>query len=66
MANAFAKVVLACDNPTIGLLNIGSEELKGNDTIKAANQIINEEYKTLNYKGYVEGDDILKLSLIHI
>jgi glycerol-3-phosphate acyltransferase PlsX len=60
MGNAFAKVVLACKNPTIGLLNIGSEELKGNDTIKAANQIINEEYPNLNYKGYIEGDDILK------
>ena len=60
MGNAFAKVALACANPTIGLLNIGSEELKGNDTIKAAHQIISEEYTELNYKGYVEGDDILK------
>ena len=60
MGNAFAKVVLQCDNPTIGLLNIGSEELKGNEVVKVAHQIINEEYKELNYQGYVEGDDILK------
>lgn len=60
MGDAFAKVVLEKDSPTIGLLNIGSEELKGNETIKEAQQLIQSRYKFLNYAGYVEGDDILK------
>ena len=55
MGDAFAKVVLECQNPTIGLLNIGSEELKGNEVVKVTHQIITEEYNYLNYHGYVEG-----------
>lgn len=43
-------------NPSIGLLNIGSEAIKGNDIVKKASQLIAET--SLNYKGFVEGDDI--------
>lgn len=60
MGDAFAKVVLAKDNPAIGLLNIGSEELKGNENVKEAHDLIRNDMKFLNYYGYVEGDDILK------
>lgn len=60
MGEAFARVVLEKENPTIGLLNIGSEELKGHDMIKEAQQLIQSKYKHLNYYGYIEGDDILK------
>lgn len=46
-------------NPTVGLLNIGSELIKGTEIIKSANRLISEcEY--LNYFGFVEGDDIYK------
>lgn len=43
--------------PSIGLLNIGSEAIKGNETIKQASQLI-AEFQHLNYTGFVEGDDI--------
>ncbi len=58
MASVLAEVVDKVKNPSIGLLNIGEEELKGNDQIKeAAKQIANSP---LNYYGFVEGDDIYK------
>ncbi len=42
--------------PSIGLLNIGSEAMKGNETVKAASQML--EKTSLNYVGFIEGDDI--------
>ena len=45
-------------NPTVGLLNIGSEELKGNDTVKRAGELLRAS--ALNFHGNVEGDDIYK------
>ncbi len=44
------------DNPTVALLNIGEEEIKGNDRVKQASALLEESH--LNYVGYVEGDDI--------
>ena len=43
-------------NPTVGLLNIGVEDIKGNDTIKAAAKLF--KHSALNYVGYIEADDI--------
>lgn len=45
-------------SPTVGLLNIGEEEIKGNDAIKNAARMLQES--SLNYVGFVEGDDIWK------
>lgn len=45
--------------PKVGLLNIGAEDIKGNEQVKQAAQIIKEN-KKINYIGYVEGDDIFK------
>lgn len=59
MGDAFAKVMLNKPKPTIGLLNIGSEEIKGNDTIKLASQILSNQ-KCLNFYGFIEADDITK------
>jgi glycerol-3-phosphate acyltransferase PlsX len=44
--------------PTIGLLNIGQEEIKGNEAVKGAHELLTGS--SLNYTGYVEGDDIYK------
>ncbi|WP_035014889.1 phosphate acyltransferase PlsX [Catenovulum agarivorans] len=44
-------------NPRIGLLNVGEEEIKGSDTIKKTARLLKED-KSLNYIGYVEGNDI--------
>ena len=45
-------------NPSIGLLNIGSEDIKGNEIVKKASKLIKESH--LNFYGNVEGDDIFK------
>jgi len=44
--------------PTVGLLNIGSEELKGNDVVKKAGELLRAT--PINFHGNVEGDDIYK------
>ncbi len=44
------------ERPTVGLLNIGQEEIKGNEQVKMADQLLRGS--SLNYVGYVEGDDI--------
>lgn len=45
-------------NPTVGLLNIGEEEIKGNETVKQAAELLRTS--GLNFYGNVEGDDIFK------
>lgn len=45
-------------SPTIGLLNIGAEDIKGNDLVKRAAELMRAS--DLNFHGYVEGDDIYK------
>jgi len=44
--------------PTVGLLNIGQEEIKGNEQVKGAHELLSRSTAELNYIGYVEGDDI--------
>lgn len=50
------KAVENISNPTVGLLNIGAEETKGNEQVKAAAKLL--ENSNLNYTGYVEGDSL--------
>ena len=45
-------------NPTVGLLNIGSEDIKGNEVVKQAGELLRASH--LNFYGNVEGDDIFK------
>ncbi|MFV9876088.1 MAG: phosphate acyltransferase PlsX [Rickettsiales endosymbiont of Dermacentor nuttalli] len=58
MGDAFAKVVLGLSNPTIGLLNIGSEDVKGNEVVKTASAMLKAENIPINFIGYIEGNDI--------
>jgi glycerol-3-phosphate acyltransferase PlsX len=58
MGSVLAQSVEGVEKPTVGLLNIGSEEMKGHETIKCASQLIADS--GLNYYGFVEGDDIYK------
>jgi glycerol-3-phosphate acyltransferase PlsX len=46
------------DHPTVGLLNIGSEDIKGNEVVKQAGELLKASH--LNFYGNVEGDDIFK------
>jgi glycerol-3-phosphate acyltransferase PlsX len=59
MGDAFARVMGVKGSPRVALLNIGSEELKGNEDIRLANATLKES-ELINYVGYVEGDDIYK------
>ena len=58
MGDAFAKTVLSLQSPKIGLLNVGSEELKGHDEVKEASAILRNTELGLNFYGFVEGNDI--------
>lgn len=58
MGDAYCRAVLKRDNPSIGLLNIGSEDIKGRDEIREAAQIIKESPLADKFKGFVESDDI--------
>jgi len=58
MGEAYYRALFHKDSPSIGLLNVGTEELKGNATIKAAHERLSNSELDLNYIGYVEGNDI--------
>lgn len=56
MGSALAAVVDNAESPRVGLLNIGSEDIKGNELVKEAGKML--EASSLDYIGYVEGDQI--------
>lgn len=58
MGEVFARAVLGLEQPTIGLLNIGSEDLKGNDSVRGAANILRESGLPIRFHGFVEGNDI--------
>lgn len=58
MGDVFARTVLGLTAPTIGLLNVGSEELKGDDRIRAAADILRDSPLGPQFQGFVEGHDI--------
>ncbi|MDA5194098.1 phosphate acyltransferase PlsX [Govanella unica] len=58
MGAAFARTVLGVPRPTVALLNVGVEELKGKDAVKAAGQTLKDSPLPFEFTGFVEGDDI--------
>ncbi|MBI5463175.1 MAG: phosphate acyltransferase PlsX [Gammaproteobacteria bacterium] len=58
MGSVLASAVHGLDKPRVGLLNIGEEEIKGNDQVKEAARLL--AGSSLNYIGFVEGNDIFK------
>lgn len=56
MGSETVTAVEGLDAPKVGLLNIGAEEIKGNEQVKGAHELLARS--SLNYIGYVEGDDI--------
>jgi len=58
MGEVFARIVLGKKKPSIGLLNIGSEEMKGKDSIKLAYTMLKNTTLPINFHGYVEGNNI--------
>jgi len=60
MGASLYKSLYPTQNPNVALLNIGSEELKGNETIKETFQILNEKKnKNFNFGGYIEGNELM-------
>jgi glycerol-3-phosphate acyltransferase PlsX len=62
MGSALVSVLSGNDNPTVGLLNIGEEAIKGNEIIKKTGELLRAAGKAgdLNFYGNVEGNDIFK------
>lgn len=60
MGADFFRTVKGVQNPTVGLLNVGVEDLKGNETVKNAAQIMRDVAMPFEFYGFVEGDDITK------
>ncbi|MCR4377351.1 MAG: phosphate acyltransferase PlsX [Rhodospirillales bacterium] len=58
MGEVFARHVLHIDKPSIGILNVGTEGLKGNDSVKQAAAILYETRLPIDFRGFVEGDSI--------
>lgn len=58
---AMARALHETERPTVGLLNVGVEEIKGQEDVKEAGRILREvEPMSMDYRGFVEGDDIGK------
>ncbi len=61
MGAAMAHILFDLDRPSVGLLNVGSEEIKGIEEVKAASRRLRElDLPQLDYRGFVEGDDLGK------
>lgn len=60
MGEAFQRAVSGKARPSVALLNVGAEDQKGHDEIRAAAKLIRETDVDMNFQGFVEGDDIAK------
>ncbi|MGH6941958.1 phosphate acyltransferase PlsX [Hypericibacter sp.] len=60
MGNVFARTVLGVVSPTMGLLNVGSEDMKGHEALREASAMLREFKLPGSFHGFVEGDDIAK------
>ena len=61
MGEAFAHAILGLDKPSVGLLNVGTEEQKGNDAVKGAAEILRAATAAnlpMAFHGFIEGNDI--------
>jgi glycerol-3-phosphate acyltransferase PlsX len=59
MGSAMARVLFDLDRPSVGLLNVGVEEVKGLEAVREAGRILREgNFPNLDYAGFVEGDGI--------
>lgn len=61
MGSVVAADLLERERPKVGLLNIGQEDIKGNETLREASELLQKS--SLNYVGFVEGDDIFSADL---
>jgi glycerol-3-phosphate acyltransferase PlsX len=60
LGSVYAQAVLGIETPTIGLLNVGEEEQKGNELVKGTAQLLRTTTLPGQFIGFIEGDDISK------
>lgn len=61
LGSAMARAIFGVERPTVGLLNVGVEEVKGQEDVKEAGRLLREaDLKSMQYHGFVEGNDIGK------
>ena len=60
MGEAYHRAAYGKAKPIVGLLNVGVEEMKGHDEVREANRVLREGGFDMDYRGFVEGDDITK------
>ena len=58
MGEAFARAVLGLERPSVGLLNVGSEEVKGHEAVKNAAHMLRSASLPMEFAGFIEGNDI--------
>ncbi|MEM7766619.1 MAG: phosphate acyltransferase PlsX [Pseudomonadota bacterium] len=58
MGEAYARAVTGKTRPTVGVLNVGSEDMKGHEEVRRAHELIRSSGLDLDYHGFVEGNDI--------
>jgi len=58
MGEAFARAILGLERPSVGILNVGSEDVKGHEAVKSAAAILRNATLPIEFHGFVEGDDI--------
>ncbi|WP_291297011.1 phosphate acyltransferase PlsX [Elioraea sp.] len=58
MGEVFARTVLGLRTPSIGLLNVGAEELKGDERVRQAAEVLRESHVSPLFHGFIEGHDI--------
>jgi glycerol-3-phosphate acyltransferase PlsX len=60
LGEAFHRAAHGVAKPTIGLLNVGHEDMKGHGEVREAHRILREGGLDLDYRGFVEGDDLTR------
>ncbi|KQU75407.1 phosphate acyltransferase [Aminobacter sp. DSM 101952] len=61
LGTGMARALFGIERPTVGLLNVGVEEIKGQEEVKEAGRMLREaNMASMSYQGFVEGDDIGK------
>ncbi len=58
MGAAMARALFHIERPSVGLLNVGVEEIKGGEEVKEAHALLKELELPLEYHGFIEGDEI--------
>lgn len=58
MGEVYARVMLDVAKPRVGLLNVGTEELKGDDVVRGAAAMLRESTLPIDFRGFVEGTDV--------